>query len=59
MNAIIKPVTTASARGWQVRLGKLSVTFRSEQEARQFASTLEARLQAPHSLPFEAERIAS
>jgi hypothetical protein len=35
------------------------VTFRSEAEARQFVSTLQTRLQAPHSLPREQQRIAS
>jgi hypothetical protein len=35
------------------------VTFRSEAEARQFVATLQARLQAPHVLPQEQQRIAS
>ncbi len=38
---------------WQVRLGKHQVSFRSEEEARQFVATLQARVQAPHPLPAE------
>lgn len=59
MNVMIKPVNTANDRSWQVRFGKQSVIFRSESEARQFVSTLEARLHAPHTLPIEQRRIAS
>lgn len=51
MNVMIQPVKTAAGPGWQVCLGKQSVTFRSESEARQFVSTLQARLSAPHELP--------
>jgi hypothetical protein len=35
---------------WQVRLDKQVVNFRSEAEARAFVNTLQARLQAPHTL---------
>lgn len=59
MNVMIQPVKTAAGNGWQVRLGKQSVTFRSETEAQQFVSTLQARVSAPHSLPTEQQRIAS
>ncbi len=51
MNIMIQPVNNTEGRGWQVRFAKHSVTFRSEAEARQFVSTLQARLQAPHVLP--------
>mgnify|MGYP006199202229 FL=1 len=58
MDVMIKPVKTAAGRGWQVCLGKQSVTFRSESEARQFVSTLQARLNAPHVLPTLRQRAA-
>jgi len=51
MNIMIQPVNNTGGRGWQVRFDNHSVTFRSEAEARQFVSTLQARLQAPHVLP--------
>ncbi|WP_394237961.1 hypothetical protein [Pseudomonas anguilliseptica] len=59
MNVMIQPVKTAAGPGWQVNFGKQSVTFRSESEARQFVSTLQTRLNAPHRLPFEQQRAAS
>lgn len=58
MNLVIQPVNQPQGC-WQVRLDQHHVTFRSESEARQFVSTLQARLQAPHSLPREQQRIAS
>ena len=58
MDVMIKPVKTAAGSGWQVCLGKQSVTFRSESEARQFVSTLQARLNAPHVLPTVGQRAA-
>ncbi|PTS85811.1 hypothetical protein DBR00_08640 [Pseudomonas sp. HMWF032] len=52
MNVMIKPINNpATGRSWQVCMGKQSVTFRSEGEAQQFVSILQARLNAPHSLP--------
>lgn len=42
--------------GWIVRLDRRQISFRSEEEARAFVSTLQARLQAPHRLP--AQRLA-
>lgn len=59
MNVMIQPVKTAAGTGWQVRLGKQSVTFRSETEAQQFVSTLQSRVSAPHILPTEQQRAAS
>jgi hypothetical protein len=58
MNIMIQPVTTAAGRGWQVCLGKQSIIFRSESEAREFVSTLQARLSAPHILPTTQQRVA-
>ena len=51
MNIMIQPVKNTEGHSWQVRFANHSVTFRSEAEARQFVSTLQARLQAPHALP--------
>lgn len=59
MNIMIQPVKTAAGSGWQVHLGNQNVTFRSEAEARQFVSTLHARVSAPHALPTEQQRAAS
>ncbi len=59
MNVMIQPLKTAAGQGWQVRLGKQSVTFRSESEAQAFISTLQARLNAPHTLPSIQQRAAS
>jgi len=36
---------------WQVQLDGFAVQFRIEPEARQFVSTLQTRLNAPHALP--------
>ncbi|HLA30279.1 MAG TPA: hypothetical protein VJ047_04525 [Pseudomonas sp.] len=59
MKVVIQPLNKAAGRSWQVRLDQHSVSFRSEAEARQFVATLEARLQAPHSLAQLTQRIAS
>lgn len=59
MKILIQPLQKTGVQQWQVRLDNHSVTFRSEREARQFVATLETRLQAPHSLPEAAQRIAS
>lgn len=58
MNIMIKPLKTAAGSRWQVRLGTHSVTLRSEAEAHQFVSTLQARVNAPHALPVELQRAA-
>jgi hypothetical protein len=58
MIVMIQPVQTATGNSWQVCLGTQNLTFRSEAEARQFASTLQARLSAPHALPAEQQRAA-
>lgn len=36
---------------WKVQMGQLSVPFRTESEARQYAARLESRLKAPHPWP--------
>ncbi|SDV14532.1 hypothetical protein [Pseudomonas vancouverensis] len=48
MKILIKELAKSQ---WQVRLDQHAVTFRSEDEARAFTRTLEARIQAPHTLP--------
>lgn len=56
MKILIKELARSQ---WQVRLDQHAVTFRSEAEARTFLRTLEARIQAPHSIPlFTPQRAA-
>ncbi|ASL27753.1 hypothetical protein [Azotobacter chroococcum] len=50
MQVIVQPIAKPQGH-WTVRLGALAVPFRNEHEARQFASRLESRLQAPHPWP--------
>ncbi|VXC50203.1 conserved hypothetical protein [Pseudomonas sp. 8AS] len=52
MNVLIRQVMTPSGNRWQVCMDQHGVTFRSEAEARHFVVTLQARLQAPHPLPW-------
>ncbi len=59
MNVQIQQVHTPQGLRWQVSLDRHGVTFASEAQARQFVATLQARLQAPHRLPSEAQRLAS
>ncbi|PVZ09804.1 MULTISPECIES: hypothetical protein [unclassified Pseudomonas] len=47
LTEILKP----QGQFWQVRMGHNAVSFRTEMEAKQFVSTLQRRLQAPHTLP--------
>lgn len=51
MNIVVQQNTKGGEHLWQVRLDQHCVSFRSEEEARQFVNTLEARLRAPHHLP--------
>ncbi|NWC20114.1 hypothetical protein HX787_17520, partial [Pseudomonas tolaasii] len=44
---------------WQVSLDGDAFTFRSEAEARAFADTLQARIQAPHRFPLSQQRSAA
>jgi len=55
----IQPLKQPAGACWQVRLDNHSVTFRTEADARRFVATLQARLQAPHALPSEEQRVAS
>lgn len=50
MHVIVRPSASPRER-WTVQLGRFAVPFRSEREARQFASRLESRLKAPHPWP--------
>ena len=51
MKVLVQPRDQCGECLWQVRLDQHCVSFRSEEEARQFAARLEARLRAPHKLP--------
>lgn len=51
MKIVVQPQNQGGERLWQVRLDQHCVSFRSEEEARQFVAKLEARLRAPHNLP--------
>lgn len=55
----IQPLKQPAGTCWQVLLDNHSVTFRTEADARLFADTLQARLQAPHALPRHEQRVAS
>jgi len=57
MKISIRPSGTPSRR-WQVQLDGFAVQFRNEAEAREFVSTLQARLNAPHPLPHRLLRSA-
>lgn len=58
MNILIQPLDKAGKTFWQVKLDRQCVSFRSEAEARQFVTTLESRLRAPHDLPWRQQRQA-
>lgn len=51
MNILVQPNNQGGECLWQVRLDQHCVSFRSEEQARQFVAKLEARLRAPHKLP--------
>ncbi|WP_212631423.1 hypothetical protein [Pseudomonas sp. KB-10] len=60
MKIVVQPQGHGSKCCWQVRLDQHCVSFRSEEEARQFVARLQARLRAPHTLPdWPAQRRAS
>lgn len=60
MKIVVQPQNQSGERLWQVRLDQHRVSFRSEEEANQFVTKLEARLRAPHVLPDRpAQRQAS
>ncbi|MGQ7959564.1 hypothetical protein ACUTAF_17945 [Pseudomonas sp. SP16.1] len=52
MKILVQPRHQGGECRWQVQLDQHCVSFRSEGEARQFVATLEARLRAPHDLPW-------
>jgi hypothetical protein len=54
-----KSVSKIPGHKWQVRLNKDAFTFRTEAEARAFAETLQARIQAPHRFPISQQRSAA
>ena len=54
MDIQMRSLNTNGLVRWDVSLGKHHVSFRSEDEARAFVATLQARLRAPHSLPDQA-----
>ena len=57
MKISVRPCEAPSRR-WQVQLDGFAVLFRNEAEARQFVSTLQTRLNAPHPLPHRLLRSA-
>ncbi|HBZ95226.1 MAG TPA: hypothetical protein DEO91_16480 [Pseudomonas sp.] len=60
MKIVVQPHNQGGESLWQVRLDQHGVSFRSEEEARQFVARLQARLRAPHTLPdWPAQRRAS
>ncbi len=60
MKVLVQPRDQGGECLWQVRLDQHCVSFRSEEEARQFVVRLQARLRAPHNLPdWPAQRQAS
>ena len=56
MKILIKALAKSQ---WEVRLDQKAITFRSEAEARAFADTLKARIQAPHHIPFSQQHYAA
>lgn len=56
MKILIKALAKSQ---WEVRLDHKAIIFRSEAEARAFAETLQARIQAPHAFPISQQRAAA
>ncbi|WAJ38447.1 hypothetical protein OU800_04205 [Pseudomonas sp. GOM7] len=56
MKIVVQQRNQGGESRWQVSLDKQCVSFRSEAQAREFVSTLESRLRAPHVLPQEPEQ---
>ncbi|WLH91084.1 hypothetical protein PSH87_03415 [Pseudomonas sp. FP453] len=56
MKILIKALAKSQ---WEVRLDQKAITFHSEAEARAFAETLQARIQAPHPIPHSQQRSAA
>ncbi|AIB34585.1 MULTISPECIES: hypothetical protein [Pseudomonas] len=59
MKILIKALAKSAGNKWQVRLDQDAFTFRTEAEARAFADTLQARIQAPHRFPNSQQRSAA
>ena len=59
MKILIRALAKSPGNKWQVSLDGDAFTFRSEAEARAFADTLQARIQAPHRFPNSQQRSAA
>lgn len=59
MKILIRALAKSPGNKWQVSLDGDAFTFRSEAEARAFAATLQARIQAPHRMPLSQQRSAA
>ena len=59
MKILIKALAKSPGSKWQVRLDGDAFTFRTEAEARAFADTLQARIQAPRRFPLSQQRSAA
>ncbi|MGX5218109.1 hypothetical protein ACVTMO_05545 [Pseudomonas segetis] len=55
MDIRISPLSQSQDSRWQVIFDGHKVTFNNEADARNFASTLLKRLQAPHDLPDDGQ----
>ncbi|AZF40822.1 hypothetical protein C4J87_0635 [Pseudomonas sp. R1-43-08] len=56
MKILIKALAKSQ---WEVRLDQKSIIFHTEAEARAFADTLQARIQAPHRFPLSQQSAAA
>ncbi len=59
MDIRIRTLSTVAGPRWQVCLDQHGVSFRSEAEATAFVAKLEARLRAPHPLPWRGGPLKS
>jgi hypothetical protein len=55
MDIQIRPLTPFEDSDWEVRMGQIRITFRTESEARNFVQTLQARITAQHLLPLYSD----
>ncbi|EFQ65877.1 MULTISPECIES: hypothetical protein [Pseudomonas] len=56
MKILIKALAKSQ---WEVRLDQKAIIFHTEAEARAFADTLQARIQAPHRFPVSQPQSAA
>lgn len=56
MKILLNELANPTGHQWQVHLDQHVVTFRSEGEAKAFIATLQARLQAPHTITRSPQR---